>query len=65
MSLSDKNRELLQRKFGRALPAGNAKVSLTIFALGKLLDAARAEARPGMADPNIQAVLDSVFGKAR
>jgi hypothetical protein len=65
MTISPANRALLERKFGRALPAGDPKVTLTVSAIAKLLDAARAEEQPTRpktegerAADNIEAVLD-------
>lgn len=41
--ISRANRALLERKFGRALPAGDPKVTLTVSGIARLLDEARAE----------------------
>ncbi len=70
MSLSIANRRLLEKKFGRALPDGDPKVSLTISAIGKLLDAAREEGRSERPrtiqearEDNIGSILEKVAGK--
>ena len=63
MIISDRNRALLERKCGKRLPIGDAKVTLTLASLGQLLDAARQEGPDRLADPNLQAMLDAVFGK--
>lgn len=61
MIISPANRALLERKFGRALPAGDPKVTLTVSGLARLLDEARAEQRPNARDEravdNLEAVL--------
>jgi hypothetical protein len=47
---SPANRALLERKFGRSLPAGDPKVTLTVSGICKLLDEARAEGAADVAD---------------
>lgn len=65
MTLSTRNRDLLERKFGKRLPIGDAVVKLKLSDLGKILDAARADGPAVTADPDLQAGLDAVFGRAR
>ncbi len=44
--ISQTNRSLLERMLGKAIPTSDVKITLTVVNLGKLLDAARAEATP-------------------
>lgn len=63
MTLSTQNRALLEKKLGRKLPVGDVKVTLMVSALGVLLDAARDQRGKPVADRDLQAMLDAVFGK--
>lgn len=63
VTLSTQNRALLEKKLGRKLPVGDVKVTLMVSALGVLLDAARDQRGKPVADRDLQAMLDAVFGK--
>jgi hypothetical protein len=62
--MSPENRKLLERKFGRKLPEGDPKVTLTVSAIAQLLDAAREEgAKRTKADASMDR-LREVYRKA-
>jgi hypothetical protein len=64
MAVSRANRILLERKFGRSLPAGDPKVTLSVSGICKLLDDARAEGAAMVREKSAASNLDEVIGRA-